>query len=143
MLDKAKDPIDPMLKNGVYSLPCSCDEEYIGETGRSIKTRLKEHCVDIKHERIKNSVVAEHSKKTNHYICMEKAKVLALEEHYNKRRIREALEIEKQPKNFNRDDGLILSESWKPILNLLKKQQLTDISLKNKNLNLKFNNNQY
>ena len=53
---------------------------------------------------------------------MEKAKVIALEEHYNKRRIREALEIEKQPKFFNRDDGLILSESWKPILNLLKKQ---------------------
>ena len=54
---------------------------------------------------------------------MEKAKVLALEEHYNKRQIREALEIEKQPNFFNRDDGLILSESWKPILNLLKKQQ--------------------
>ena len=45
----------------------------------------------------------------------------------------EGLEIEKQPKKLNRDDGLILSESWKPILNLLKKQQLTHISLKNKN----------
>ena len=64
---------------------------------------------------------------------MEKAKVIALEEHYNKRRIREALEIEKQPNFFNRDDGLILRESWKPILNLLKKQQATVISLKNKN----------
>ena len=63
---------------------------------------------------------------------MEKAKVIALEEHYNKRRIREALEIEKRQKNFNRDDGLILSESWKPILNLLKKQQSTNISLNNK-----------
>ena len=41
------------------------------------------------------------------------------------------------------DDGLIISESWKPILNLLKKQQPTDISLKNKNKKLKFNNNQY
>ena len=49
MLDKAKDPIDPMLKKGVYSIPCSCDEEYIGETGRSIKTRMKEHYADIKH----------------------------------------------------------------------------------------------
>ena len=127
MLDKAKDPIDHMLKKGVYSTPCSCDEEYIREMGRSIKTRLKEHSADIKHERTKNSAVAEHSKKTNHHICIEKAKVIAVEEHYNKRRIREALEIEKRPKNFNRDDGLILSESWKPILNLLK----TTLSLNN------------
>ena len=133
MLDKAKDPIDPMLKKWVYSIPCSCDEEYIGETGRSIKTRLKEHSVDIKHERTKNSAVAEHSKKTNHYICMEKAKVLALEEHYNKRRIREVLEIEKQQKKINRDDGLILSKFWKPISNLLKKQQSANITLNNKN----------
>ena len=133
MLEKEKDPVDPMLKKGVYSFPCSCEEEYIGETRRSIKTRLKEHCADIKHERTKNSAVAEHSKKTNHYICIEKAKVLFLKEHYNKRWIGEALEIEKKPKKFNKDDGLILNESWKPILNLLKKQQLADISLKNKN----------
>ena len=43
----------------------------------------------------------------------------------NKRQICEALEIEKQPKKFNKDDGLILSESWKPILNLLERQQPT------------------
>ena len=66
---------------------------------------------------------------------MEKAKVIPLEEHYNKRRINKALEIEKNPKSFNRDDGLVLSESWKPILNLLKKQQQqsVNISLNNKN----------
>ena len=32
MLDKENDPVDPMLKKGVYSIPCLCDEEYIKET---------------------------------------------------------------------------------------------------------------
>ena len=42
----------------------------------------------------------------------------------NKRNLVDMNRIEeKQPNFFNRDDGLILSESWKPILNLLKKQQ--------------------
>ena len=41
MLDKAKDPINPKKKKGVYKTPCSCDEVYIAETGRSIATRLK------------------------------------------------------------------------------------------------------
>ena len=32
-LDRAKDSIDPKLRKGIYSIPCSCGEVYIGETG--------------------------------------------------------------------------------------------------------------
>ena len=53
---------------------------------------------------------------------MEDAKVIALEDHYNKRKIREAIEIEKHIKNFNKDDGLILCKSWKPIIHSLKEK---------------------
>jgi hypothetical protein len=28
---------------GVYSIPCKCGQVYIGQTGRSVDTRLKEH----------------------------------------------------------------------------------------------------
>ena len=49
MLDKAKDPIDPKHKKGVYVIPCSCGRLYIGETGRSVQVRLKEHCAHIFH----------------------------------------------------------------------------------------------
>ena len=59
ILDKEKDPVDPKLRKGIYSIPCSCGEVYIGETSRSIKLRLKEHCVDTIHERTKKSVMAE------------------------------------------------------------------------------------
>ena len=35
MLDHAKDSINPNLHRGVYSIPCTCGKQYIGETGRS------------------------------------------------------------------------------------------------------------
>ena len=32
-----------MIKNCVYSIPCSCGKIYKGETGRTLKVRLEEH----------------------------------------------------------------------------------------------------
>ena len=52
---------------------------------------------------------------------MEEAKLIHKEDHYLKRRIKEAIEIEKSSNNMNRDDGLKLSSTWKPLLNKLKK----------------------
>ena len=52
---------------------------------------------------------------------MEKASIIAREEQYNRRRMREALEIEKRNNTLNRDEGLKLSDTWKPIINLIKK----------------------
>ena len=112
--------MDPKLKNGIYSIPCSCGELYIGETSRSIKLRLKEHCANTIHERTKKLAVAEHSSRTDHHVCSEEAKVLALEEHYNKRHIHKAIEVEKHPRNFNREDDLILCKAWKPIIDAIR-----------------------
>jgi len=38
-----KDSIDRHQHKGVYKIDCSCGKSYIGETGRSLQTRLKEH----------------------------------------------------------------------------------------------------
>ena len=103
-------------------IPCSCGKEYIGETGRSLKVRIKEHTADLRRERISKSALAEHVHSSSHYICMEEAKLVRKEEHCLKRKIKEAIEIEKRKNNFNRDDGLKLSNTWKPLLEKLKKQ---------------------
>ena len=53
---------------------------------------------------------------------MQEAKLVRKEEHYLKRKIKEAIEIEKRKNNFKRDDGSKLSNTWKPLLEILKKQ---------------------
>lgn len=48
--------------------------------------------------------------------------------HYIKISIQEAIEIEKRPKKFNRDDNLILCDSWKPIIHPLRDKTTSRIN---------------
>ena len=120
MLDSSKDPIEPLKQKGVYSIPYSCEIPYIGETGGSIQVRLKEHSADIIHDRHQKSALAEHDNHSCHHIRIEETKLITREDHYKRRKIREAIEIEKFPLNMNRDDGLKLNECWRPIIHHLK-----------------------
>ena len=119
LLKTVKDPTDPSLKKGVYMIPCECGKAYIGETGRSIKTRVKEHYADIRLNRTQKSALAQHSHGTKHPIRIEDMKVLAHVDNWSLRRIREAIEIVKHPHCLNRDDGLTISRSWLPNLSQL------------------------
>ena len=109
-----KDLIDHRQCRGVYKVSCSCEICYTGEIGRSFNTRLKEHKADIKNERIRTSALAEHSLKTKHQLFQEDTKILAKEDHYFKRKLREALEIRKHPSNLNRDGSVEVITSWLP-----------------------------
>ena len=100
----------------MYKIDCSCGRIYIGETGRSLKTRLKEHAADIKNDRSRTSALAEHSSKTKHHMCLEDARVIARKDNYHKRKIREATEIMKFPQNLNRDNGSEISGNWFPLI---------------------------
>ena len=126
LVDSLKDPVEPKAYKGVYCIPCSCNQLYIGETGRSMETRLKEHSADLRHNRYKKSAIAEHAFMTGHHICLENAKVIAREDNLVKRKIREKIEINLNENCLNRDDGAKISDSWKPLLHSLhtKENQL-------------------
>ena len=106
-----KDKADEQQHKGVYKVTCSCGLYYIGETARSLKVRVKEHGADIRNQHIHTSALAEHSEKSKHHICLEETSMLAKENHYYKRRFREALEIIKHPNNLNRDGGFEISKN--------------------------------
>lgn len=122
LFNSVKDPINPNLQKGVYVIPCSCGKEYIGETSRSLNIRIKEHTVDLRRERTSKSSLAEHVHSSSQYIYMEEVKLVRKEEHYLKRKIKEAIEIEKRRNNLNQDDGLKVRNTWKPLLEILKNQ---------------------
>ena len=45
-------------KSVVYEIPCKgCDQSYVGETGRGVQVRLKEHKSDVKFHRTSNALV--------------------------------------------------------------------------------------
>ena len=80
----------------------------------------QEHSLDIAHKSVTKLTLAGHSHKTTHLICMGEEKLIAKEEHYVKRKVREAIEIVKNSHTLNIDDGWKLSNTWMPILNQLK-----------------------
>ena len=114
-----KDKNDPLSGPGVYEIPCSCGKSYIGQTGRSFKTQLEEHMEDTGHNWIAKSAISEHYHSTGHLICFDKSKIISLVPFHSSRIIREALEIEKHPNNFNHDDGYHLNQSWKTTIHFM------------------------
>ncbi|KAI5635655.1 hypothetical protein NE865_11653 [Phthorimaea operculella] len=108
---------EPLSGPGVYSIPCECGKNYIGETQRHVSTRITEHIRSVKNCNTVTSAVAEHAldTDTNHYIRFDKTAILAREKFYVPREVREAIEISCRP-NFNRDGGWSISPSWKPVL---------------------------
>lgn len=112
----------PLQSAGVYKLDCECGLSYVGQTKRSIATRVKEHVADVKHRRCNRSAVCEHvMDKPNHSIKFDSPSILAREKRYFPRMLREAIEIKKYP-NFNREDGLSLPPAWDPVVHLIKDQ---------------------
>jgi len=81
----------------------------LDKLGDNSKLGLKEHIVDTFHNWTTKFSTVEHSHKTHHLIQFDNSKILASIPFHSKCVIREALEIENHPSNFNREDGYKLS----------------------------------
>ncbi|XP_071582148.1 uncharacterized protein [Temnothorax nylanderi] len=98
-----KDPLpNSSMRNIVYKINCKdCDASYVGQTGRQLQTRVKEHESQIRRSGGGNSVVTEHRVECNHDFDWNDVKILDKEMLLNKRLLSEMIYIKRQRNGIN------------------------------------------
>ncbi|CAH3113816.1 unnamed protein product, partial [Pocillopora meandrina] len=112
-LVRPKDAVDLAKQDGVvYRIPCECGKVYIGETGRPMQDRIKEHDRDIRLARTETSAVSEHAHNTGHKPLWNEVKFIDRDPYYYTHRVKEAINIRLHPNNIV-DSGIEISEASK------------------------------
>ena len=116
IMEGVEDKVEEGKKAGtVCEIKCgTCDKCYIGETRRSVETRVKELFAQARHGHLELSAVAEHAM-DGHQIEW-KAKIVEVADKMRVRRIKEVLAIQRKDKNgkitLNKYKGVELSNMW-------------------------------
>jgi len=128
-MKKRRTPEAIHTKNVVYKIPCTkpCPISYIGQTGKTLRTRVKQHAEMCRRKVTANKLkqdkkdngLAYHHLKTGHEFDLENAKILAVEKNYWRRLIVEGIEIRNTPNTANLKTGFDIHEIWSPFLNVM------------------------
>ena len=115
-LVRPKDRHSRTRQTRIYKIPCECGKVYIGETGRAMQDRIKEHDRDIRLAHTQTSAVSEHANKTGHLPLWNQVKFIDRDPHRYTRRVKEAIQIRLRSNNINRDSGIEIPEAWIPTI---------------------------
>jgi len=98
-----KDPLPLTSRpNVVYKINCQdCEASYVGQTKRTLNTRIGEHRNHIRRNSPQSSVITDHRLEFNHEFDWNNVEVLDEEKNYNKRLISEMIHIKRQRKSIN------------------------------------------
>lgn len=98
-------------KGIIYSITCKCGAEYIGETGKDLCHRIKQHKYAIKVIDYNNGI-AVHCQECTAGIRWEEAEILGKEGKWYHRKMKESLWIQKNKPTMNLNDGINLRGKW-------------------------------
>ena len=84
----------------MYKIPCECGKVHIGETGRCMHERIKQHDRDIRLSRTQTSAVSEHVNKNGHYPLWDEVTFIYRDPHWYSRRVKEAIHITLHPNDL-------------------------------------------
>jgi hypothetical protein len=100
----------------IYNIQYACGISYIGEIGRNLDTRVKEHKASLKREDPDISKLTEHSINMGHRFKFEETKVIGKEANWRQRKIREASEILKGGENIISTPSFAIYAIWSPLI---------------------------
>ena len=128
ILTRVKDPTPPEERPGViYKIKCICGDFYVGETKRTLATRIKEHKAACRLGAFERSAVAEHAWQEGHEINWDDVEILDTAKDLQERKVKESLYIRMVPRTclMNRDEGRELPSLWmRTIRNAKKRERL-------------------
>ena len=104
----------PLSKSGcIYKIPCKdCDKFYIGQSGKSIDTRLKQHKYCVRTGNMSNAIFI-HINNCNHMIGWKESKEIVFCNNVTKRNIIESSIIKEYSNNLlNISSGLYRLDNW-------------------------------
>ena len=108
-LVRLKDVLEPTKQIGViYKILCECGKVYIGETGRSMRERIKEQdsLLILRLTRFQSTL-------TKRAIFLSGARLrLLIVTLTGTQRVKEAIQIRLHPNNINRDSGIEIPEGY-------------------------------
>ena len=110
-----KDKSDKWDQTGVvYKFTCkNCPATYIGETKRSLKTRINEH----KKNKNIESVIHTHRNSLNHEFNWDDTKIIDIERDYKKRLLSEMIHIKCNKHSINKKEDIhTLNRIYFPLL---------------------------
>ena len=101
MLSNTKDKIEKHNRtNVIYSIPCQCGQNYIGETSQFLIKRLNQHSYTCKNSKnADKSALATHHHSKQHNFHFDKTKILTNEGNTRNRKIKESIYITKNLQN--------------------------------------------
>jgi predicted GIY-YIG superfamily endonuclease len=98
----------------VYRIPCECGRSYIGETGRPLAVRLREHRHNLKEGLLEKSKLVQHAYEEDHKVMWDQARVLEVESNSRFRKYKESAHIACSTNPISQP-SLDISPIWIPL----------------------------
>ena len=120
---RSQPPTDIMQRTGVvYNLHCNeCPAQYIGQTGRRLDTRVREHESAARKGDVFHSAIAEHLATNNHALDRDSITVLDHDSNDRRRCIKETVQIVRNHDSLLAQNysSTPISSVWHNVINML------------------------
>jgi hypothetical protein len=93
-LMKTRHMTDPQLSaQCIYNIPWECGRSYVGERGRPLSVRIREHKFNLKNGLLVKSKLSQHAFEEGHQISWNDAKILQTEVNSRQRKYKESADM--------------------------------------------------